>query len=347
MMTRSYLILLLSWLLICTSSYACPAVNGYPDVNCDGKFVISFFGDSVTRGNSDPLITQSSGGVPIRVKKYFKANFPKPSFKVLNFGDSGIKCLNLKNDMRRFILENDKGVGESDVTIIACGLNDYWSHKNSSLTAAYLLSMRRFAKNHGIFATVAKVTQTRRPFQQPWVQDVNSKIKKLAKNIRYDQIDSLSMISSDRIHPNGLGYDFMFSIFLDYLNRSDFKNLAETQLKLHDTDSDGLYDIFEIDKFDTDPTLADTDSDGLTDYQEIFIYHLDPLLADSNGDGISDLDEVENQGANPTPSPTFSPSPSISPSPSPEISPSPSPSISPTPEISPSPSPSPEISPTP
>ncbi len=59
-----------------------------------------------------------------------------------------------------------------------------------------------------------------------------------------------------------------------------------------DTDGDGLSDGDEIQRYRTDPLLADTDGDDLSDYLEITKYKTDPNKADTDGDGLSDGDEV-------------------------------------------------------
>ncbi|MBQ8730413.1 MAG: hypothetical protein IJY81_04420, partial [Lachnospiraceae bacterium] len=72
---------------------------------------------------------------------------------------------------------------------------------------------------------------------------------------------------------------------------------------LHDTDDDGLYDVYE-DLFATDVKSKDTDNDGLSDYQEIFITNTDELVScsqaigvldgeyDADGDELTALEEV-------------------------------------------------------
>ncbi len=47
-------------------------------------------------------------------------------------------------------------------------------------------------------------------------------------------------------------------------------------LKLKDTDSDGISDWDELFVYNTSPYLEDTDGDGLSDYEEIFVYMTDP-----------------------------------------------------------------------
>jgi outer membrane protein OmpA-like peptidoglycan-associated protein len=59
-----------------------------------------------------------------------------------------------------------------------------------------------------------------------------------------------------------------------------------------DTDSDGLMDFEEINKYKTDPTKMDTDGDGISDGDEVIKYRTDPLKADTDNDGLSDSQEI-------------------------------------------------------
>ena len=48
--------------------------------------------------------------------------------------------------------------------------------------------------------------------------------------------------------------------------------------------------LFEVD----DLRLLDTDKDGLSDYDELNFYHTSPYLDDTDSDGYSDKDEIDN-----------------------------------------------------
>ncbi len=54
------------------------------------------------------------------------------------------------------------------------------------------------------------------------------------------------------------------------------KDDSNLDLKLVDTDGDGLSDWDELFTYGTSPYLEDTDSDGLSDYEEVIIYKTDP-----------------------------------------------------------------------
>jgi hypothetical protein len=54
------------------------------------------------------------------------------------------------------------------------------------------------------------------------------------------------------------------------------ENSSNSDLKLVDTDSDGLSDWDELFTYGTSPYLEDTDSDELTDYEEVMVYKTDP-----------------------------------------------------------------------
>ncbi|MFM2170214.1 MAG: hypothetical protein RI957_443 [Verrucomicrobiota bacterium] len=59
-----------------------------------------------------------------------------------------------------------------------------------------------------------------------------------------------------------------------------------------DTDSDGLLDGDEINRYRTSPILVDTDGDGLSDSVEINTHRTDPTTPDTDGDGLSDGQEI-------------------------------------------------------
>ncbi len=70
------------------------------------------------------------------------------------------------------------------------------------------------------------------------------------------------------------------------------------ELRMMDSDGDGLSDYDEIYLWGTDPFNVDTDNDGLSDYDEVMIWGTDPLNPDTDGDGYLDGEEVEH-GYNP------------------------------------------------
>jgi outer membrane protein OmpA-like peptidoglycan-associated protein len=59
-----------------------------------------------------------------------------------------------------------------------------------------------------------------------------------------------------------------------------------------DTDSDGLDDGVELNKYNTDPKNDDSDGDNLKDGEEIITYSTLPLVMDTDKDGINDFQEV-------------------------------------------------------
>jgi len=67
-----------------------------------------------------------------------------------------------------------------------------------------------------------------------------------------------------------------------------------------DSDTDGVIDIVELNKYGTDPTDSDTDDDGLTDGEEVNTYGTDPLDIDTDNDDLNDGVEVNTYGTDPT-----------------------------------------------
>lgn len=74
-------------------------------------------------------------------------------------------------------------------------------------------------------------------------------------------------------------------------------DVPDAVLNALDSDRDGLNDIRERD-LGTNPQSADTDSDGLSDFDEVEKYGTDPTDPDTDGDGYLDGKEVEG-GYNP------------------------------------------------
>ena len=63
----------------------------------------------------------------------------------------------------------------------------------------------------------------------------------------------------------------------------------ENWKKNRDTDGDGIKDIDEMEKYNTDPNRKDSDYDGLSDYDEVFVYNTDPLKPNPNVKKALDL----------------------------------------------------------
>ncbi len=289
-----FLIAASSILIISRHAFACPPVHGFPDYNCDGVFTISFFGDSIVRGRTDPLYDGRNGSVPLRLHNRLKQIIPRGQFQVLNFGTPGITCRALRSKFRSSVKRNTAGVAKSDVTVLSCGINDYLHSVTPEASFFHLQQMQLFGQERGIFSLVANVSQTGIGPLQKWINKLNSKVKGLGGQIRFDLLNPRTMLVADRIHPNKRGFDFMFASFFSFLTWENFVTLGADDLQLSDRDSDGVYDSFEVKKFATDPSAADTDGDLLSDGAEIFTYRTNPMAADSDSDGFNDRVEIEN-----------------------------------------------------
>ncbi|HPM04981.1 MAG TPA: OmpA family protein [Candidatus Cloacimonas sp.] len=79
---------------------------------------------------------------------------------------------------------------------------------------------------------------------------------------------------------------------------------AQPDLKVLDSDSDGLTDYDEINLYKSNPNNADSDGDGLNDYVEVMRYKTNPLNPDTDGDGLRDGEEVNTHKTDPLKSDT-------------------------------------------
>ncbi|WP_115891534.1 helix-turn-helix transcriptional regulator [Haloferax sp. Atlit-48N] len=73
-----------------------------------------------------------------------------------------------------------------------------------------------------------------------------------------------------------------------------------TDVLVADTDTDGVPDGAEVNRYETDPTSTDTDGDDLSDGVEINEQGSNPTETDTDGDGLDDGAEVTTQGTDPT-----------------------------------------------
>lgn len=268
--------LLLALLCSAQSAFACPDINGLLDINCDGQVRIVCFGDSITYGTAD-----STGlGYPGNLKQLH------PGVVVLNVGDPGEKTPQGKIRAAQIFAQEN----HADFIVILEGVNDYWLFYSATNTKNNLFNMVASGNNTDAVVLLAKLTQVKRTFQQPWVNSVNSAIGSAT------QVDFFSLgqgiISSDLLHPDASGYAEMADFLSDIL-------IEQTALnRPADLDEDGIYDFAEP-SFNTNPALADSDGDGLLDGEEVFTYHSDPNLTDTDGDGMDDGFEVNTVGSDP------------------------------------------------
>ena len=257
---------------------ACPDIAGVPDLNCDRVLRIVCFGDSITAGEGD----STRLGYPGRLERIVL-----PGSDVANIGVGGENTSRGRDRAaRRFGLYPNM-----DYALILEGVNDYFGdNKSAGNTRSNLLSMVRSAANVGATTLLGSLTDVRRDFQQGWVRAVNSAIR---PNIQIDYFSlGTGIISGDKLHPNGSGYQRMAELAAASLRAVGAANRPA------DLDQDGIYDFAEP-RFGTSASASDTDGDGVTDGQEVFTYLTNPGLADSDSDGQSDYQEIFVRNTNP------------------------------------------------
>lgn len=306
-----------------TLASACPRVGKFIDINCDGRYKIVVTGDSIVRGIGD-LKNRNNGGYVKRLAKAFRRaqviNLGKPGYS----SDRLLAFLTGKLRSRANKIKNS--LQAADLVVVAVGTNDFFSEQPAGATIGNIERIVQLLRSElagpdypAPFVVVATLTPTRRGFQRPFVNEVNTLLLKqfgvtLPLEVRFDTI-SPSLISIDGIHPTSQGYTILAKIAQRYISRT-VQDLASRTV--NDSDGDGVYDSFEINRFGTDPRKRDTDGDGLSDGEELFKYFTDPKRRDSDGDGIDDGDEVRNgtdpteanrRGPTPTPEPTVTPEP--------------------------------------
>jgi lysophospholipase L1-like esterase len=281
-------LLLINILLLFTSNcHACPLTAKYPDYNCDQKVELSVLGDSLVSGYGDS-VNNNKGGYVLRTANKFK------NFEINNFGVPGIRTRELLSDVIDAFARKQShkslynALISSDVIVLDLGRNDRWLFGTPLETFRNLKRIRTLIQNKTAkISDVAPLLITavlmlpNRGSQGPWVRELNqlildSNTRSAPADLRFDLV-SKRLLASDQIHPTSEGYEALFNTFSDYISNDLRQKIKALRA---DKDKDKVYDIFEIKKFGTDPTLNDTDIDGKSDYEEIFLLKTDPLIAD-------------------------------------------------------------------
>lgn len=273
-------------LFLAADAFACPLVKRTMiDFNCNGKLKIAITGDSIVSGVGDEVYTEKKSGYVLRLGQLLRA-------KVTNLGIAGITSGGL---LRAFMRNIDKErtsrlLRDADIIIIDVGRNDYWLEdsspeevaRNIERTIAFLRKKLK-TRDLGVrpFFMVSTLIPTERSFQQPFVDQVNSALRRfnsreLPLHIFFDTNFSTSILSEDGLHPNAEGYDTI-AIFLKRFLKNDAQ--IEIAKKRRDRDGDGAYNYFEKYWYHTDPRKKDTDGDGFWDGAEIYQLGTDPLDA--------------------------------------------------------------------
>jgi lysophospholipase L1-like esterase len=263
-------IIIISLLFILPVS-ACPKVAKLPDFNCDGEARIVVMGDSLVFGFGDTA-NDNKGGYVLRTQRRF------PGATISNFGVLGLKTQDLLLDIERAF----DGRGESslanalvkaDVVILDVGRNDRWlfgepaaTFRNLKRASALIKKLVTQVVDTPPLVITAVMMFPNRGSQGPWMKDLDALILRSHSaanpaNLRFDLV-SKRLLSQDQIHPTPKGYAALAAVLIKYLTNEYPKIVAKLR---PDADMDGLYDIFEKSRFNTDSTLADTDGDGLVD----------------------------------------------------------------------------------
>lgn len=288
MMRILYSVLFVSTLVVGAYAHAagCPAIDGIPDFNCDGKVEITYLGDSLVYGFADTK-NGNKGGYVLRIAKAFK------NVQMHNWGVQGERTLNLVSQL---IDAFDKGNNDSlkedllasDIVFIDVGRNDRWlfgepsaAYRNIKRATTKIINEVKAVNGAAPLVVKAVLMLPNRGSQGPWVKVLNQLIlnsnsANYPADLRFDLV-SKRLLSSDQIHPTSAGYDALAKTLKTYLTKSIPKKMKAIR---PDADNDDIFDLFETLKFNTDPTKADTDGDGKTDGYEVFVSKTDPLVVD-------------------------------------------------------------------
>ena len=254
---------------------ACPNVAGIPDLNCDGEAKVVVLGDSLVYGIGDTT-NGNKGGYVLRTSRAF------PSTTFLNHGLGGRRVSRTITDIElAFAGTGDSKLAgdlvEADVVFFDFGRNDWWERKPAIATWRNLKRARELiqtnVKNttgHAPLVVTAQMALANRTGQGTWVVELNTLLAQKSTpaapaDLRFNTLSK--KLLGDQVHPLPKGYQVLTKIFSQYLTTTLPKH-ASTFRK--DSDSDGLYDEYERERFGTDPSVADSDGDGIRDGDESY-----------------------------------------------------------------------------
>ena len=257
---------------------ACPLVKDLIDFNCNNRLKVTIIGDSIVKGVGDSRYN-GDGGYPLRIRQDL-------NIRVENLGVPGITSSQLLRDL----IQNSnqqithKKLRNADIIIIDVGRNDFWKNATPESVARNIQKLIRqltpiMKEKGGVpYFVVATLVPTKRSFQQPFVDGINSallrfKSRRLPTNLYFHKLPN-TVISDDMLHPSSKGYRRIAKFTEKYLKGRAQVAMAKQR---PDNDFDGIFDLFEDTKFFTDKYNPDTDGDSFTDFEEIFIHKTNPL----------------------------------------------------------------------
>lgn len=265
--------------------HACPSADKVPDYNCDGIVQITVIGDSLVYGYGDSK-NKNRGGYVLRTASKLT------DIKFVNLGEKGMRSLRLLEIINDALINDTNSevkdaLVASDIIILDIGRNDRWlfglpsaTYRNLKRASSQLKSgILKYTDTAPIVVTAVMMLPNRGS-QGPWVKELNAIILKSDSlrnpaDLRFDLV-SKRLLGNDQIHPTADGYKALAQTFLKYLTVKLPKRIKQ----LHpDSDNDGLPDIFESERFGTNPNIADTDGDSIFDGDELFTTNSDPLVA--------------------------------------------------------------------
>ena len=275
---------ILAFSLLCASpAFACPAIGGLIDFNCDQHLSIGVIGDSITYGIGDKKSSSTRGGYPQRLQKLIG------EAEVVKIAKPGATAQALLRFVRK-PANLEKIAAGFDYAIVLVGVNNYWIRTPPVAVARQVKRITLLLRSYGAQVFVGRLIPNRRAFQKPFVEEVNDALTHEFSNlISFEVINTELDLTFDGLHPDPSGYTKMANVISNFIS-STGQMIASSSRP--DSDDDGVYDLFERTKYLTDQNLADTDGDSLSDGAELFTYGTNPLSADTDSDGLTDSAEI-------------------------------------------------------
>ena len=212
----------------------CPSAHKVPDINCDGRVMVTVIGDSLVAGIGDTK-NDNKGGYVLRAS----AKLKKIEFN--SVGVPGLRTLELLKLLKQ-VFSAKSELAKSDIVILDIGRNDRWlfgeplaTYRNLKRASAQIKKAGKKSQGKPPLVVTAVLMLPNRGSQGPWVKELNSIIlknstKKDPGDLRFDLV-SKRLLNSDQVHPTSQGYEQLSKTLVHYLSKTLPKKISKKKNK--------------------------------------------------------------------------------------------------------------------
>ncbi|EWH10755.1 hypothetical protein DS2_06881 [Catenovulum agarivorans DS-2] len=212
---------------------------------------------------------------------------------IVNLADEQAPNFSQLIDLSESSLEKSNAIAIDNQYVYAVSNNRFYIGKYRALESAPSDASSRFSLDYFAFLNPQVTEDTYFEIQANYQMSDN--LNELVQSVSFFIDDVL--IGTDTTWPytyraRAKSDNFAVKVRFTFVDDVAF-DVTQTLSPLPDSDEDGLSDLIEISRYNSNKDLVDSDSDGLTDLFEAIIFtNLDQ--ADSDSDGFNDKAEFDN-----------------------------------------------------